>query len=76
MEKAYQDLDIQFLPDTIVSQLNQEKLTAVASHSISLAHDLNSLGLTEVVAKNDGAVTDLIFTKLTSMTEYLINNLH
>jgi len=27
MQKAYQDLDIQFLPDSVVQQLNQQKLT-------------------------------------------------
>jgi hypothetical protein len=28
MQKAYKDLDIQFLPDNIVTELNQQKLTA------------------------------------------------
>ena len=28
MQKAYKDLDIQFLPDSVIQQLNQQKLTA------------------------------------------------
>ena len=28
MQKAYKDSDIQFLPDRIVQQFNQERLTA------------------------------------------------
>jgi hypothetical protein len=37
MQKAYQDLDIQFLPDKIVTELNQQTLsTNISSISILL----------------------------------------
>jgi hypothetical protein len=47
MEKAYKDLDIQFLPDNIVDELNQQKLTldtSLSSTHVNLASlmvDLN-----------------------------------
>jgi uncharacterized protein YggT (Ycf19 family) len=57
MEKAYKDLDIQFLPDNIVAQLNQQNLTAtLTSFSNSLINQeryLNSLISTEILSKND-----------------------
>jgi len=40
MQKAYKDLDIQFLPDNIVQELTQQKLTAALT-SISLIPDIN-----------------------------------
>ena len=63
MEKAYRDLDIQFLPDDIVSQLNQEKLTSSVPNL-----DIVS---TELLSKNDLIDIDLVLTKLHSLTEYL-----
>jgi hypothetical protein len=32
MQKAYKDLDIQFLPDSILQDFNQQKLTSDLSH--------------------------------------------
>ena len=58
MEKAYQDLDIQFLPDDIVSQLKH------------LENNLNPMVSTELLSKNDLIPRDLFFTKLHSLTDY------
>jgi uncharacterized protein YggT (Ycf19 family) len=75
MEKAYQDLDIQFLPDKIVSQLNQEKLTtSVSSFSDSLVglnENLNHMVSTELLSNNDFVSTNLVLTNLNSFSEYL-----
>ena len=38
MQKAYQDLDIQFLPDTIVNELNQQNLTMNLPSSQMVSH--------------------------------------
>ena len=71
MEKAYQDLDIQFLPDEIVSQLNQEKLTSLVSSSfMDFDNNFNHMVATELLSKNDFIDTDLFLTKLHSLTEY------
>jgi uncharacterized protein YggT (Ycf19 family) len=59
MEKAYKDLDIQFLPDEIVSQLNH------------LDNNLNHMVSTELLSKNDLIPKDLFLTKLYSLTDYL-----
>ena len=73
MEKAYQDLDIQFLPDDIVSQLNQEKFTSSVSSSLmNLDNNINHMVSTEVLSKNDLIPTDLFLTKLHSLTDYFI----
>ena len=73
MEKAYQDLDIQFLPDQVVSQLTQEKLTSMISESlITLDSNLTSILPTELVSKNEIIFTDLVSTKLTPITDYLM----
>ena len=66
MEKAYQDLGIQFLPDDIVAQLNQEKLTSSVSSSL-----MNFNNTSELLSKNDFISTDLFLTKLYSFTDYL-----
>ena len=43
MEKAYKNLDIQFLPDNLITQLNQEKLTSdLSSFSNSLISQAES----------------------------------
>ena len=57
MQKAYKDLDIQFLPDKIVQQLNQQKLQADLPQAYdSLIDKTNSIGnhiSTEILSKND-----------------------
>ena len=72
MEKAYQNLDIQFLPDNIVSQLNQEKLTSSVSGSlVDLENNFNHMVSTELLSKNDLILPDFVLTKLHSFTDYL-----
>ena len=65
MEKAYQNLDIQFLPDEIVSQLNQ------ASSLVNLKNNLNHMVSTELLFKHDLIPTDLGLPKLHSFNDYL-----
>jgi uncharacterized protein YggT (Ycf19 family) len=48
MQKAYQDSDIQFLPDSIVQQLNQEKLTADLPQ---IHNSLSEMMSTEILSK-------------------------
>ena len=72
MEKAYQDLDIQFLPDNILSQLNQEKVTALVSSSfIDLDNTFDHMVSIELFSQNDFIDTGLLVTKLNYLTEYL-----
>jgi uncharacterized protein YggT (Ycf19 family) len=72
MEKAYQNLDIQFLPDDIVVQLNQEKLTSfVSSSSVNLEHNFNQMMSTELLSKNDFIPTEWVLTKLHFISDYL-----
>ena len=59
LEKAYQDLDIQFLPDDIVLQLQ------------NLEDNLSSVVSTELLSKNDLISTDLFFAKFYSLNDYL-----
>jgi len=71
MEKAYQDLDIQFLPDDIVSQLNERNLTSSVSNSLmQVENNLNDIVSSEVISKNDLIASDLFFTKLHFLTDY------
>ena len=72
MEKAYQDLDIQFLPDDIISELNQEKLTALVSSSfMDLDSSFNDMGSLELLSHNNLMDTGLFVTQFNSLTEYL-----
>ena len=72
MEKAYQDLDIQFLPDDIISELNQEKLTALVSSSfMDLDSSFNYMGSLELLSHNNFMDTGLFVTQFNSLTEYL-----
>jgi len=70
MQKAYHDLDIQFLPDSIIKGLNQEILTTSlfsTSTSISLLlpeSSLNSSIPTELLSINDLIRTDSLLTTI------------
>ena len=65
MQKAYKDLDIQFLPDQIVQELNQQKFTAALT-SMNLMSDstINHSVSTEVLSKDSFLPTDTIFSFL------------
>jgi len=48
MQKAYQDLDIQFLPDKIVNELNQQKLLEVSIFSNTINEQFHHLLLNPI----------------------------
>ena len=50
MQKAYKDADIQFLPDSLVQQLNQEKLTADLPQ---IHNSVSQIMSTEILSKDD-----------------------
>ena len=75
MEKGYQDLDIQFLPDTIVTQLNQDKLTTnlsslYTSWSNSDLNSINSIS-TEILSKEDSSFTNMLLANINYINEYV-----
>ena len=66
MQKAYQDLNIQFLPNKIIEELNQQRLTADVS-LISNSLD-NKVGDLKILIQ-----TDLLGTNLTSIMDHFNN---
>ena len=77
MEKAYKNLDIQFLPDNIIRQLNQEKLTAeltsfsnsFTSQQSDFSHSISS----EILSQNNFIKVDTFFTNLHFGNEQVSN---
>jgi hypothetical protein len=65
MQKAYQDLDIQFLPDSILKELNQKILTT------DLSSTYDSL-MTKAADLNHSIPTELLSTK----PDTILTNLH
>ena len=67
MQKAYKDADIQFLPDNVVKQLNQEKLTADLPQ---IHNSLSEMIPTEILSK-DGIIQGHDFiSSIHSINEY------
>jgi hypothetical protein len=74
MQKAYKDLDIQFLPNNIVEELNQQKLTS----KLSLIHDLvltNNNNLkdyvpTEILSENNLIQSDTLYTSINFLNDH------
>lgn len=67
MQKAYKDADIQFLPDSVVKQLNQEKLTADLPQ---IHNSLSEMIPTEILSK-DGIIQGHDFiSSIHSINEY------
>jgi hypothetical protein len=68
MEKAYQNLDIQFLPDNIIRQLNQEKLTgelsSFSNSLISQNSNLNHSISSEILSQNNLSKADMVLTNI------------
>jgi hypothetical protein len=71
MEKAYKNLDIQFLPDNIIRQLNQEKLTkeltelssfsnSLISQNSNLSHSISS----DILSQNNLSKADMFLTNI------------
>jgi uncharacterized protein YggT (Ycf19 family) len=73
MQKAYKDLDIQFLPDSILQNLNQQKLTSDLPHiSDSLLTKNNYLTevlSTEILSTNNGIQGNEFLPYFHSITE-------
>jgi hypothetical protein len=73
MQKAYQDLDIQFLPDSILKELNQKILTTDLSSTydsfMTKAADLNHSIPTELLSTKP----DTILTNLHLLNEHFHN---
>ena len=77
MQKAYKDLDIQFLPDNIVQELNQQKLKAdlpqlhnsLMAKSDYLTHNFS----TEILSKNAGVQGDDIIPYIYLIDEQFHN---
>jgi len=70
MQKAYKDSDIQFLPDSLVQQLNQEKLTADLPQ---IQNSLSEMISTEILSKHDLIQGYQFIPDLNSLNEYFHN---
>jgi uncharacterized protein YggT (Ycf19 family) len=73
MQKAYQDFDIQFLPDSIIKELNQKILTTNLSSNynflITKSSDRNYSIPTELLSTNHLPQTDTFLSNLNFLTE-------
>ena len=68
MHKAYQDLDIQFLPNNILEELNQQKLTAnLHLISDSLNSKTDAFSITNLIQ------TNMVFINLNSIVDSFHN---
>ena len=75
MQKAYKDLDIQFLPDSVIQQLNQQKLSGnVAEIQNSMSHSpLNEMMPTELLSNNLPIQSEYLISYLHSISEHFQN---
>jgi hypothetical protein len=77
MQKAYKDLDIQFLPDNIVKQLNQESITKelpLISNSLMIQDSsIHHSSSTEMLSINNLIETDKLFTAINFLPEHFHN---
>jgi len=77
MQKAYKDLDIQFLPDKIVEELNQQKLTAdlslISDFLIPQSNNLSDSISIEVLSKDNLIQTDILFKSIIMINEHFHN---
>ena len=73
MEKAYQDLDIQFLPDDTLAKLDQGKLTSlVLTSPIDLNSNFHDFDSTELLSSVNFISTDSFLTQLNHLIDYFI----
>ena len=73
MQKAYKDLDIQFLPNNIVDELTQKKLTVeLSSIREALIYQNNSIP-TEVLSKHHSFQTNEIIDNLNLLNDHFHN---
>jgi len=77
MQKAYQNLDIQFLPDKIVEELNQQKLTAdlslISDSLLPQKNNLSDFISMEILSKDNLIQTDIFFTSIAMINEHFHN---
>jgi uncharacterized protein YggT (Ycf19 family) len=77
MQKAYKDLDIQFLPDNIVKELNQKAITpdfSLTSNSLMIPESsINNSISTELLSINNLIETDTFLISINSINEHLHN---
>jgi hypothetical protein len=70
MQKAYQDLEIQFLPDNIVNELNQQKLT----DKVSSIQGISDTYISPEILSNDHLIQpDSLLANLISINEQFHN---
>jgi hypothetical protein len=73
MQKAYKDLDIQFLPDSVISELNKKQLsTAISNIDQSLL--TFSKNLTDYVSTQTLSTENLIQVKSSFVNLDIINS--
>jgi uncharacterized protein YggT (Ycf19 family) len=70
MQKAYKDLEIQFLPDNIIAQLNQQKLPDQVTSIQGISDTYIS---TEILSKNHLIQSDSLLTNVISINEQFHN---
>ena len=75
MQKAYKDLDIQFLPDSVIQQLNQQKLTGDLSQIENSFNNysFHEIMSTELLSNNDGIQRDFLIPYLHLVTDHFHN---
>jgi len=78
MQKAYKDLDIQFLPDNIVNEVNQQKLQAELpqlydSLIVKNTHHISDYLSTEILSKNNLTQGNEFFPHINFLHEHLNN---
>jgi uncharacterized protein YggT (Ycf19 family) len=77
LQKAYKDLDIQFLPDTIVQELNQKSLTTAFSLTsnplIIPGSSIENSISTELLSLNNLMETHSFLIPINSLNEHLQN---
>jgi hypothetical protein len=77
LQKSYQDFDIQFLPNRIVKELNEQILTTNFSSTydsfLTKSNDFNNSITTEILSNHSSVETNTILTNLTSLNENFHN---
>jgi hypothetical protein len=77
MQKAYKDLDIQFLPNNIVTELNQQtlstKLSLISGSFIIPNSSINHSISTEILSTNNLVQTDRFLDNLNVLNEHVQN---
>jgi hypothetical protein len=75
MQKAYQDLDIQFLPDNIVTELNQQtlstNLSSIAASFLIPNGSINQSISTEILSTNNLTQPDGFLDNLNVINEHV-----